>query len=109
MSDIGTRVFNIRATDDEGAYDEETFQITVDPVPKNAPVISSVPDQLIDEDTPFNYQVVASDQLPLTTPMMLRLHQIPQATLDEDTFLAINSFYGSYSIDQIGYRCRPVA
>ena len=41
-----------RATDDEGAFDEETFQS----VQKN---ISS--SQLIDEDEPFNYQVVASD------------------------------------------------
>ncbi|MEC8392594.1 MAG: putative Ig domain-containing protein, partial [Actinomycetota bacterium] len=60
-SDIGTRVFTIRATDDKGAFDEETFQMTVEGVPRNPPIITPVPDQVIDEDSPFSYQVIASD------------------------------------------------
>ncbi|MDH7602853.1 MAG: Ig-like domain-containing protein, partial [Armatimonadota bacterium] len=43
----------IRATDPQGAWSQDTFRITVNPV-NDPPVLSTLPDRQTNEDTPYN-------------------------------------------------------
>jgi RHS repeat-associated protein len=59
--DVGLHPVTIRATDETGRFDEQSFDLVVVPFQNNAPFIDSVAVTLARQDDPYTYIVTASD------------------------------------------------
>ena len=58
--DVGSHSVTVQVRDSEGATDQKTFTLTVNNV-NDAPVFDFTPPVSTDEDTPFSYQLTATD------------------------------------------------
>jgi cyclophilin family peptidyl-prolyl cis-trans isomerase len=79
---IGPHSFTVRVTDALGGSDEETFQVTVN----QAPAISAIADQMIDEGQAFSLTATATDPNPGDTFTFSLLPGAPASmTIDPNT------------------------
>ena len=59
-NDVGTHNIIVRVTDEAGVSAEKSFNLTVNNI-NDAPTLEEIPDTSINEESPFSYQLTATD------------------------------------------------